>query len=206
MNPANYVEIQRIVNGTHLDGRVENAIEEATYHVGTLARWLKSYDLPAESFLDAGCRTGYAMEALAQHFPSAEVTGIDIVPEFVQIADLRGTAVEGDMQEMPFEDEQFDWTFSCTSIEHAPDTNAAVEEMRRVSKYGFYVHTDLEDKATAALNSSHHTYHETPEEWIDVFRHPEWFLCYLHVPRYNRVELIMIRKRFRTLLKDAPWR
>ena len=195
MNPDNYVQIQRLVNSAHLDGRQEAEFEEARYHTRNFVKWLRDKALPAESFLDAGCRTGYAMEEFTTLIPSCDVTGIDIVPEFIKVAENRGDAVVGDLQAMPFEDEQFDWTFSCTAIEHCPDIKAAISEMQRVSKIGFYVHTDLEDEQGRLKNASHFVNHENPTEWVDEFKNTNWWLVYLNVPRKNRVEMIWMQKQ-----------
>jgi len=203
-----YVAVQHQVNNRHRDGSIEAPYEEAITHAAKMAGWIKAARLPCESILDAGCRTGYAMEALASHFPAADVHGIDIVPEFIKIAQLRGEAVVGDLQALPYEDGQFDWTFSCTAIEHCFDLPKAAAEMRRVSRVGFYVLTDLEDKARFDQNPSHFTHHNDPAEWVDEFRHPEWWLMHLDVPRYSRIEMLWVRREhvinFR---KDADaWR
>ena len=202
MTNEEYVRVQHQVNNAHMDGRQEHQFEEAVYHAATFAKWLKHHDLPADSILDAGCRTGYAMEALGGHFPAAQVIGIDIVPEFIEVAKLRGEAVVGDLQNLPFEDCEFDWTFSCTAIEHCPDLAEAISEMQRVSQYGFYIQTDLEDKATSAKNPSHFANHPNPGEWIEEFSHPDWWLVYLNVPRHQRIEMIWIRKEHKLLLKE----
>jgi ubiquinone/menaquinone biosynthesis C-methylase UbiE len=206
MNPPGYVDVQFQVNNSHMDGRQEAEFEEAISHVATFAKWLRHKEVPVESFLDAGCRTGYGMEALARHFPAAQVTGVDIVPQFIKVASLRGEAVVGDLQALPFENDEFDWTFSCTSIEHCPDLKAAVSEMQRVSKYGFYVHTDLENEAAFNKNPSHFSYHENPSDWVTDFNAPGWWLTYLNVPRFNRVEMIWVKREHvrKYLIKDAP--
>jgi ubiquinone/menaquinone biosynthesis C-methylase UbiE len=207
MNNEEYVATQRNVNSLHMNGRQEAEFEEAIHHTRTFTSWLRAHDLPTESFLDSGCRTGYAMEELWRQYPAARVVGVDIVPEFIIVADKRGEAVVGDMQALPFEDEEFDWTFSCTSIEHCPDIPAAVAEMQRTSRYGFYVHTDLEDDKAFAKNPSHFAHHEDPGGWLDAFSHPEWWIVYLNVPRNNRVEMIWMRKQYakQFLIKeDAP--
>jgi ubiquinone/menaquinone biosynthesis C-methylase UbiE len=192
--PTGYVEAQYQVNNRHSDGSIEASYEEAIVHAARLAKWIKEARLPCDSILDAGCRTGYAMEALASHFPAAEVHGIDIVPEFVATANLRGEAIVGDLQALPYDDQQFDWTFSCTAIEHCYDLKAAATEMQRVSRIGYYVLTDLEDEQRFDQNPSHFTHHNDPAEWVDEFRHPAWWLMHLDVPRYSRIEMIWVRR------------
>jgi ubiquinone/menaquinone biosynthesis C-methylase UbiE len=204
MNPPGYIDVQYGVNAAHLNGRQEAEFEEANYHARRFTNWLKERHLPAESFLDAGCRTGYAMEKLASIYPAARIVGVDIVPQFIKVADLRGEAVVGDLQDLPFENDEFDWTFSCTSIEHCPDLKAAISEMQRVSKYGFYVHTDLENEVAFNKNPSHFSYHENPSDWVTDFNAPGWWLTYLNVPRFNRVEMIWVKREHvrKYLIKD----
>lgn len=204
MTNKKYAELQYYVNNLHMDGRQEHQFEEAIYHAATFSKWLKHHELPVDSILDAGCRTGYAMEALGGRFPSARVVGVDIAPQFIEVAALRGEAVVGDLQELPFKDKEFDWTFSCTSIEHCPNLSKAISEMQRVSGYGFYIQTDLEDDATSAKNPSHFANHENPGEWVSEFSHPDWWLVYLNVPRHHRIEMIWIRKQHKLLLKEKP--
>jgi len=192
--PVNYTDLQYKINNKHSDGSIESPYEEAIEHSIRLAKWIKEANLPCDSILDAGCRTGYAMEALSCNFPAAEVHGIDIIPEFIKTASLRGEAVVGDLHELPYSDRQFSWVFSCTAIEHCYDVPKAAKEMRRVANIGFYVLTDLEDKSRCLQNPSHFTYHNDPAEWIDEFRHNEWWLMHLSVPRYSRIEMIWVRQ------------
>jgi len=196
IQPKDYVKTQYEVNSRHNDGSIEATYEEAIEHANKLSTWIKETKLSCESILDAGCRTGYAMEAFITQFPAIDVHGIDIVPEFIETAKLRGEAVVGDLQNLPYEDRQFSWIFSCTAIEHCYDLPKAAAEMRRTADIGFYVLTDLESKDRFLHNPSHFTYHNDPTEWIDEFKHPDWWLMYLNVPRYSRIEMIWVRKEF----------
>ena len=78
---------------------------------------------PGDRVLDVACGTGNA--ALPAAVAGGEVTGLDITPELFEDARRRaGEAgvelelVEGDAQEMPFDDQSFDVvvsTFGCMS-------------------------------------------------------------------------------------------
>jgi SAM-dependent methyltransferase len=70
---------------------------------------------PPEKVLDLATGTGYVALELARRFPEAEVTGVDISPEMVAIAQHQsladGKAINfqvGALSDLPFEDGSFD--------------------------------------------------------------------------------------------------
>lgn len=193
MKQEEYVRTQYAVNRCHSNGEMESTKEEAIDYAKQFASWVRWSGFPCTSVLDAGCRIGYAMDTLGQEFPAARVVGLDIVPEFIEVAEKRGEAVVGDMQDMPFQTEEFDWVFTSTAIEHCPDARKAALELMRVAKYGVYCVTDLEDDERFSLNPSHFTHHNNPAEWVDVFRQDGWWLVYLNVPKYSRIDMIWVR-------------
>lgn len=83
-----------------------------------------------EPMLDAGCGTGLNLEALP-----AGSTGLDLNPRNLALVRERlphQTAVEGDLEAMPFADASFA-TVICTEVlEHVPDPGLALREIRRV--------------------------------------------------------------------------
>ena len=87
-----------------------------------------------EPILDAGCGTGLNLESLP-----AGSTGLDINPRNLALVRQRlphQTAVEGDLEAMPFADASFA-TVVCTEVlEHVPDPELALREIRRVLKPG----------------------------------------------------------------------
>lgn len=194
--PNDYIKAQYEVNKQHSNHQVESDNEEAIDRVKDFAKWVKQSQLPSGSFLDAGCRTGYAMDELAIQFPAAEVVGCDIVPQFIERAQLRGEAVVADLHDLPFDDQQFDWVFTNTVIEHCHDAKLAASELLRVARVGCLCITDLEDEARFRHNASHFTYHNNPVEWVDVFRNPDFWLMKLDVPRYSQINMLWIRKEF----------
>jgi SAM-dependent methyltransferase len=81
--------------------------------------------LPAGSRgLDAGCGVGLQIPPLAEAVgPRGRVTGLDILPEFVEEAKRnvgrwafadRVSLVQGDIYKPPFQDRQFDWIWSAS--------------------------------------------------------------------------------------------
>jgi ubiquinone/menaquinone biosynthesis C-methylase UbiE len=85
-------------------------------------------------FLDAGCGTGLNLRNLP-----VGSTGIDINPRNIEILRRRlpkHEIVLGDVEAMPFADGSFN-TVLCTEVlEHVPDTDKAIAEIRRVLRPG----------------------------------------------------------------------
>jgi SAM-dependent methyltransferase len=91
--------------------------------------------------LDVGCGTGVAAITAARQ--GAHVTGIDLTPKLVEraqensrIAGLEVDWHEGDAEELPFEDAQFDIVISQFAHMFAPRPEVAIREMIRVLKPG----------------------------------------------------------------------
>ena len=84
--------------------------------------------------LDAGCGTGLNLQGLPEGS-----TGLDLNPRNLAMVRERlplHTAVEGDLEAMPFADASFA-TVICTEVlEHVPDPRLALREIRRVLKPG----------------------------------------------------------------------
>ena len=91
--------------------------------------------------LDAGCGEGVLSAMLAAK--GCTVTGIDISAPNIERAKAlakemgvldRTTFLEGDAEHLPFPDKSFDVVVSCHVLEHLPDFDAGLKEIRRVSK------------------------------------------------------------------------
>ena len=96
---------------------------------------------PGMDVLDVACGTGNATIPAAR--AGARVTGLDFSPELLEIARERGSDamvevewVEGDAQELPFEDASFDRVISTFGHMFAPDHRRTADEMRRVCRPG----------------------------------------------------------------------
>lgn len=91
--------------------------------------------------LDVATGTGNA--ALVAAALGAEVTGLDLTPELLEAArrraeeaELRVAFVEGDAEELPFEDDSFDSVVSVFGVMFAPDQQRAADELTRVCRPG----------------------------------------------------------------------
>ena len=67
-----------------------------------------------------------------------EVTGIELSPTSVAVARARnvGEVVEGSVEELPFEDDSFDFAVCLDVIEHLDDDLQTLRELRRVVRPG----------------------------------------------------------------------
>jgi len=92
---------------------------------------------PGMDVLDVACGTGNATLPAAR--AGARVTGLDFAPGLLEIARERAADamveidfVEGDAQELPFDDGSFDRVVSTFGHMFAPDHRRTADEMKRV--------------------------------------------------------------------------
>ncbi len=96
---------------------------------------------PGMDLLDVACGTGNATIPAARE--GARVKGLDFSPELLAIARERAADamvevdwIEGDAQELPFEDASFDRVISTFGHMFAPDHGRTAAEMLRVCRPG----------------------------------------------------------------------
>ncbi|HEY7256283.1 MAG TPA: methyltransferase domain-containing protein [Solirubrobacterales bacterium] len=94
-----------------------------------------------DDYLDVATGSGNAAEAAARR--GARVTGLDLIPELVDVArarfdgaDLEGSFVVGDAEELPFEADSFDRITSIFGAIFAPRHQVAADELVRVARPG----------------------------------------------------------------------
>lgn len=136
-----------------------------------LSRVIGSLELaPGARILDAGCGSGRNMVELAR---LGEVTGIELSPTSVAAARSRevGEVVEGSVEDLPFEDDSFDFAVCLDVIEHLDDDLQTLRELRRVVRPGGRLLVTV--PAYPSLWSSH-----------DVVNH--------HRRRYTRASLLEV--------------
>jgi ubiquinone/menaquinone biosynthesis C-methylase UbiE len=85
--------------------------------------------------LELGCGTGLILERIAQ--VAEEAVGVDLSEGMARRAIDRGLDVRiGSVCDLPFEDEQFDLTYSFKVLAHVPDIRTAIREAARVTRSG----------------------------------------------------------------------
>lgn len=94
-----------------------------------------------ETLLDVATGSGNAALEAARR--GAQVTGLDLTPELLQVAQARAAGegleiafVEGDAQALPFADDSFDRVTSVFGAMFAPDQARTAEELLRVCRPG----------------------------------------------------------------------
>jgi SAM-dependent methyltransferase len=108
--------------------------QEGLYDVGS--RLVKTVGVQSgEDVLDVACGTGNATIPAAE--TGARVTGLDLTPAMLQKARERAAGlaiewVEGDAEELPFEDGRFDVVFSTFGCMFAPRHEVVADEIARV--------------------------------------------------------------------------
>ena len=90
-------------------------------------------NIVGDTVLDAGCGKGFLSKKIADEM-NINVFGIDI-----NISDERGKIenpkfVEGSIESLPFESKTFDTVICAHTLEHIPEIQKAVFELRRVCK------------------------------------------------------------------------
>jgi ubiquinone/menaquinone biosynthesis C-methylase UbiE len=85
--------------------------------------------------LELGCGTGLILARIARI--AEEAVGIDLSEGMAQQARDRGLDARiGSVCDLPFEDEEFDLTYSFKVLAHVPDIEAALREAARVTRPG----------------------------------------------------------------------
>lgn len=101
-------------------------------------------EMPGSRLLDVGCGTGNRSMLVAKHYGVREFVGLDASTESLSIAQRvadeeafeRFRPVEGNLFEMPFEDNSFDVVVSWGVLHHTASPIDGLKEMVRVCRPG----------------------------------------------------------------------
>lgn len=92
---------------------------------------------PTQTLLDVGCGTGCFSDLAFNQ--GIDVTGIDTSEEFIEQAKKRNSRIQfstGEMEELPFLDNTFNFVCGFNSFQYAADIKNALLEAKRVLKNG----------------------------------------------------------------------
>ncbi len=97
---------------------------------------------PGETILEAGCGTGSQTKVIATRNPDSQFTSVDISDDSLRKAGLLISSPglnnvhfrKADILDLPYDDEYFDHVFVCFVLEHLPDYQLALKELKRVLK------------------------------------------------------------------------
>lgn len=118
--------------------------------------------------LDVACGVGYGIEILAAA-GAAAVTGIDVDPAAVAESKARfgehaKEILEGDLRQLPLEDDSFDLVVSFETIEHVDDPEKALAELRRVLRPDGVLIISSPNPDVYLGGNEHHVHEFRPEE------------------------------------------
>lgn len=117
----------------------------------------------ASRILDAGCGKGRYAALIKQHAPHAEVHAVDVSEEMLRHVPQNIQTQKATIQALPYPDAHFDLVYCVETLEHAPNPQAAIEEMIRVLRpSGRLVIIDKNIARQGTLQI------ETWERWFDV--------------------------------------
>lgn len=94
-------------------------------------------DLRPQTLLDAGCGEGFVDEIFLTAMPELQITGFDVLPDSVKLAETRnprGTFSTGDIYNIDQDDNSFDMVVAFEVMEHLHEPDRGLAEMARVAK------------------------------------------------------------------------
>lgn len=123
----------------------------------------------ANEILEVGCGVGAQSEILLRRFPEIKIQGIDLSQKQLDVAKenlsknpLAQNRIEHTLmnaQKMSFESNTFDGAFLCWVLEHVPNPEKVLSEVRRVLRPGSKVYI------TEVMNSSFFLDPYSPNVW-----------------------------------------
>lgn len=91
---------------------------------------IANFDDTATTLLDVGCGRGYWLNLVSDQ-TNLHVTGCDM---YDQVELKKGTYVKGNIEKLPFADNQFDIVTCHHTIEHLRNMKPAIDELKRVAR------------------------------------------------------------------------
>ena len=106
-----------------------------------MRRLLEYVSLPSSALLlGLGCGTGKLLDRLARQFPDVKGIGLDLSPQMLHQArkanqfHQRNIFIQGNANQLPFADNQFDAVFNTISFLHYPNPELVLKQIAKILK------------------------------------------------------------------------
>jgi 2-polyprenyl-3-methyl-5-hydroxy-6-metoxy-1,4-benzoquinol methylase len=123
------------------------------------------------SLLDCACGTGYGLEMYAAAGATA-LTGVDVDSEAVEQSKRRNgnaaTILQGDIRDLPLDDDSFDVVTCFETIEHVEDPAAGIAELHRVLKPDGILVISSPNPDVYVGHNEHHVHEFRPAELVEA--------------------------------------
>jgi len=109
----------------------------STQELTEIAKAINELRVPGDNpkVLEIGCGSGEAIKRMANEFNIKNVIGMDICDVSINVCKSKGlNAIQGDIHDIPFEDDAFDFVYVQFVLEHTHDEQKAISECLRVAK------------------------------------------------------------------------
>ncbi len=97
-----------------------------------LRAFVEEFDLQNAKTLEVGAGSGSLQDVVVDY------TGLDLAASAARY--FHKPFVQGSATDLPFEDDEFDVSWSIWTFEHVPDPEQALREIRRVTRSGGYIY------------------------------------------------------------------
>jgi SAM-dependent methyltransferase len=114
---------------------IDEAVHNTKLELERTADLMRLVPKGYRTVLDAGTRDGYYSIRLTEYFES--VTALDLTRP--QIDCDRVTCVAGDLTRLSYPDKSFDFVFCSEVLEHIPNLEKAVSEIKRVARHAILI-------------------------------------------------------------------
>lgn len=124
--------------------------------------------------LDVGCGKGRYIRKLKEDLPQNNYFAVDLSASVLKdLIDLNVARAQGSMTNIPYDNDEFDCTYSCEALEHAIDIKSAIGEMCRVTKTnGKVIIVDKNKEQLGKLDIGEW------EQWFDALEVKEILDCF----------------------------
>ncbi|MCI9033759.1 MAG: methyltransferase domain-containing protein [Lachnospiraceae bacterium] len=84
---------------------------------------------------DIGCGKGAYLKNLIKKFPGCQYVAVDLSETVMDYIENQKISIkQGTLTNIPYDDNTFDFVYTCEALEHAVDIENAIREMARVTK------------------------------------------------------------------------